>query len=208
MKKRTLLIIFAFILTLTQNLKAQTIILGKQVWSTKNLSLTIFRNGDSIQQAKTNEEWETAITNKQPAWCYYGNSSVNGSKYGIIYNWYAVIDPRGLAPTGYHIPSEIEWRELAVFLGGESIAGKKMKSTSGWKINGNGTNSTGFLGTPGGCRFSDGTFEYLGAFVTFFSTTVSVSGDIVCSSLGCDNDFLDISDKPMDSGYYVRCLKD
>lgn len=201
-------LIFAFILTLAQNTQAQTKVIGKQEWAIKNLNSIVFRNGDTIIQAKTNEEWENALKNKQPAWCYYENNQVNGSKYGKLYNWYAVIDPRGLAPVGYHIPSETEWKELAIFLGGESIAGKKMKSTSGWKF-GNGTNSSGFLGTPGGLRGFEGSFEYLGAFVVYFSTTENASGEIVCGGLGCDNDFLDISTSTSkEYGYYVRCLKD
>ena len=83
-------------------------------------------------EAKTNEEWNQANENKQPAWCYYENDPKNGAKYGKLYNWYAVNDPRGLAPAGWHVPSDAEWTILSDFLGGESTAGKKMKSLSGW----------------------------------------------------------------------------
>jgi uncharacterized protein (TIGR02145 family) len=141
---------------------AQTITIGTQVWSTQNLNVSTFRNGDPIPQAKSDEDWKKAGDNKQPAWCYYENRSiqndpVNGEKYGKLYNWYAVNDPRGLAPKGWHIPTDDEWTKLTNFLGGEDIAGKKMKSTSGWKVNfngnsGNGTNESGFNGLPGGFR--------------------------------------------------------
>lgn len=77
---------------------AQTVTIGTQVWRTKNLDVATFRNGDSIPQAKTNEEWEKAAENQQPAWCYYNNDPANGAKYGKLYNWYAVNDSRGLAP--------------------------------------------------------------------------------------------------------------
>ena len=101
---------------------AQTVTIGTQVWMTKNLDLATFRNGDPIPEAKTDEEWEKAGENKQPAWCYYDNDPANGAKYGKLYNWYAVIDSRGLAPVGYHIPSDADWTKLNDFLGGEGVA--------------------------------------------------------------------------------------
>jgi uncharacterized protein (TIGR02145 family) len=67
---------------------------------------------------KTNEEWMKAGENKQPAWCYYDNDPKNGKKYGKLYNWYAVSDPRGLAPEGWHIPSRQEIDSFEEFLGG------------------------------------------------------------------------------------------
>ena len=110
---------------------AQTVTIGNQTWTTKNLDLATFRNGDAIPQAKTNEEWSAAGRNKQPAWCYYDNDPKNGTKYGKLYNWYAVNDSRGLAPAGYHIPTDEEWTVLHDFLGGTRgylhSAGEKMK---------------------------------------------------------------------------------
>ena len=143
---------------------AQTITIGTQVWMTKNLDVATFRNGDPIPQAKTNEEWEKAGENQQPAWCYYDNDPANGAKYGKLYNWYAVNDSRGLAPSGYHIPSDAEWTILTDFLGGEKVAGTKMKSTDFWADyegnSGNGTNESGFSGLPGGYRYFNGTFTH------------------------------------------------
>ena len=133
---------------------AQTVTIGSQVWMTKNLDVSKFRNGDIIPEAKTEEEWKSAGDNEQPAWCYYNNDPKNGVKFGKLYNWYAVIDPRGLAPRGYHIPTDAEWALLTDYLGGEDIAGTKMKSTSGWSENGNGTNTSGFSGLPGGTSLS------------------------------------------------------
>jgi uncharacterized protein (TIGR02145 family) len=104
--------------------------IGTQTWMTENLNVERFRNGDLISQAKTNEEWERAGKNKQPAWCYYDNDPKNGAKYGKLYNWYAVNDPRGLAPAGWQLPSDAEWTTLGDQLGND--ASKKMKSTSGW----------------------------------------------------------------------------
>ena len=76
---------------------------------TNNLNVDKFRNSDPIPQAKTIAEWEAAGINKQPAWCYYDNDASNGEKYGKLYNWFAVNDTRGLAPIGYHIPTNKEW---------------------------------------------------------------------------------------------------
>lgn len=86
----------------------KTVKIGDQIWMAENLNVEKFRNYETIPEAKTKSEWEEAGENKQPAWCYYDNDPVNGAKYGKLYNWYAVIDPRGLAPSGWHIPNEAE----------------------------------------------------------------------------------------------------
>jgi uncharacterized protein (TIGR02145 family) len=110
--------------------------IGKQIWMVDNLNVETFRNGDFIPQAKTKEEWAKARDNKQPAWCYYNNDSKNGIKYGKLYNGYAVIDPRGLAPKGWRIPSQNEFIYLHTEVVGQNFevskGGKKIKSTSGW----------------------------------------------------------------------------
>ena len=160
MKNRNLLLILLMGLSLALN--AQTVTIGSQVWMSKNLDVAKFRNGDPIPEAKTDEEWEKAGRNEQPAWCYYKNDPANGAKYGKLYNWYAVNDSRGLAPVGYHIPSDAEWTILTDYLGGENVAGTKMKTKSGWVKNGNGTNSSGFSGLPGGNRNNNGTFNNIG----------------------------------------------
>jgi hypothetical protein len=91
--------------------------IGSQVWMTKNLDVATFRNGDPIPQAKTYEEWEKAGENKQPAWCYYDNDPANGAKYGKLYNWYTVADPRNVCPVGWHVPTDAEWTVLTDYLG-------------------------------------------------------------------------------------------
>jgi uncharacterized protein (TIGR02145 family) len=146
----------------------ETVKIGNQVWMTKNLDVDHFRNGDSIIEAKTEKEWVEAGSKKIPAWCYFNNDPNNNEKYGKLYNWYAVNDKRGLAPKGWHIPSNDEFNELIEFLGGTGFAGKKMKSKNGWINNGktlfifpksgNGNNSSGFNGLPGGYRIDDGQF--------------------------------------------------
>ena len=94
----------------------KTVKIGNQVWTSKNLDVATYRNGDVIPQVQDPNAWGTLTTG---AWCYYDNDASNGTKYGKLYNWYAVNDPRGLAPKGYHIPSDAEWTQLCDYLGGD-----------------------------------------------------------------------------------------
>ena len=137
------------------------VVIGTQTWMTFNLDVTNFRNGEEIPEVKSKEEWIAAGEKQQAAWCYYDNDTSNGAKYGKLYNWYAVNDPRGLAPEGWHVPTDQEWTVLSTFLG-DDVAGEKMKSSSGWSDNGNGNNSNGFLGLPGGYRDENGYFGNVG----------------------------------------------
>lgn len=135
--------------------------IGSQVWMKFNLNVDKYRNGDVIPQVQNGAQWAALTTG---AWCYYENNTANGPVYGKLYNWYAVNDPRGLAPQGYHVPSDAEWTTLVTFLGGQSVAGGKMKArTSLWAYpNTNATNSSGFTGLPGGERANNGSFNVIG----------------------------------------------
>jgi uncharacterized protein (TIGR02145 family) len=86
--------------------------IGTQIWMEENLNVAHFRNGDLIFHARTDDEWEFAAKAHKPAWCYYDNDPVNGRECGKLYNFYAVIDKRGLAPLGYHVPSMQEVEKL------------------------------------------------------------------------------------------------
>ena len=142
-----------------ENQNIETIEIGNQIWQTKNLNIDKFRNGDLIPQVIDDEDWEQRTKDGKPAWCYYKNDPENGIKYGKLYNWWAIIDERGLAPEGFHIPSNEEWLELINFLGGMKSAGTKLKALSGWKKDGNGDNSSGFNAIPGGRRYLFGGFD-------------------------------------------------
>ena len=107
--------------------------IGNQIWMKSNLDVETFRNGDSIMQATSFQQWSESMESKQPVWCYYDYDATNGEKWGKLYNWYAVNDPRGLAPVGWHVPSDNEWELLADFLGGTDNAGDKMKITNEWE---------------------------------------------------------------------------
>ena len=182
--------------------------IGSQVWMSRNLGVDYFRNGDEIPHAETAETWQAAGQNKQPAWCYYDNDLKNGEKYGKLYNWYAVNDPRGLAPEGYHIPSDNEWKMLSNYLEGEDVAGKKMKSSSGWGVNFDGTNESGFSGLPGGSRYSNGEFYPIDGYGDWWSSTEANTDDAWYRylSYGSGNVYRNGYDKS--SGFSVRCLRD
>ena len=194
--------------TTTTDTPSNEVTIGTQVWSTKNLNVSTFRNGDPIPEAKTNEEWEKAGKNKQPAWCYYGIDPGNGAKYGKLYNWYAVSDPRGLAPTGWHIPSGKEWTILTDYLGGDSVAGAKMKSKTGWNGNDSATNSSGFSGLPGGARNLVGAFFFIGENGIWWSSTEATGYDAWLRLLSYNYGFVLRTSLNKGGGFSVRCLRD
>ena len=112
----------------------KTISIGKQEWMDSNLAVDTFRNGDAIPEAKTKAAWLKAGKEGKPAWCFYNNDPSNETKYGKLYNWYAVNDPRGLAPEGYQVASDKDWQVLKIFLDDDNNlgAGNKLKSQVGW----------------------------------------------------------------------------
>jgi uncharacterized protein (TIGR02145 family) len=204
----------------------QTVVIGNQTWMAENLNVDRFRNGDIIPEAKTKEEWQKAGDEKQPAWCYYDNDPKNGTKYGKLYNWYAVNDQRGLAPKGWHIPNLKEWDLMEITLDPKS--GMKLKSISGWpnyytankgEINGNGTNESGFNGLPGGSRFyifdwqkneplSD-EFQFIGENTIWWTSTENFNNEVYTRGL-----FYTWEDKVYRDfcykfhGHSIRCVKD
>jgi uncharacterized protein (TIGR02145 family) len=191
--------------------------IGTQEWMTRNLDVDRFQNGVLIPHVESNKEWKKAGENGQPAWCYYANNPENGKKYGKLYNWFAINDPRRLAPEGWHVPSDEEWTILEEFLD-KDIAGHKLKSVEGWeawetkdgkKQNGNGDNSSGFNVLPGGCRNNDGSFDDV-SYNAFFWSATEGDNDLACSrtlyssssNVGrCSYSFKSV-------GASVRCLRD
>lgn len=197
----------------TQNLNsgpdAQTAAkIGTQLWSNKNLNVASFKNGDAIPEVSTKEAWINAGKEGKPAWCYYNDDPKNGEKYGKLYNWYAVTDPRGLAPNGWHIPSDSDWPKLIDHLGGEDVAGTKMKSKDGWQNNGNGNNESEFSGLPGGYRDYNGLFDANGFMGTWWSSTEenTTSAWFYDLNYSYEKAFRKLNLKIY--GYSVRCLRD
>ena len=185
---------------------SQTVTIGSQVWISTNLNVSTYRNGDLIPQEQNKEAWGNLTTG---AWCYYDNDTSNGSEYGKLYNWYAVKDPRGLAPKGYHIPTDAEWTILVSYLGGEYEAGTKMKSISGWADNGNGTNSSSFSGLPGGGRGFSGGFGTIGDGGNWWSSSDEGTDNSAWYRNLISSDG-NVSKHSNDRrvGFSVRCLRD
>jgi uncharacterized protein (TIGR02145 family) len=187
--------------------------IGTQTWMTYNLDVSNFRNGEEIPEVKSAEEWIAAGEKQQAAWCYYDNDASNGSKYGKLYNWYAVNDPRGLAPQGWHIPTDAEWKTLSENLGGEEAAGNLMKSSSGWLEkeagkSGNGTNKSGFTGLPGGYRDSNGNFLSVGNYGLWWSASEVIDSGAYYRVLYYDYSYLMGSNYSKRTGFSVRCVRD
>ncbi len=114
-----------------QNEKPPTTTIGSQTWTTSNLDVDRFRNGDKILEVTSGEQWKKAWDDGTPAWCYYEYKEENGLKYGRLYNWHAVTDPRGLAPEGWHIPKITEWDTLTNYLGSDMVF-TKVVDGKGW----------------------------------------------------------------------------
>ena len=211
-------VIFLSLLTISSFGFAQTVTIGTQVWATKNLDVSTFRNGETIPQAKSDKEWMLAGENKQAAWRYYGNDPKNGSKYGKLYNWYAVNDARGLAPKGWHVPRYEEWRILESFLG-EGEAAQKMKTLNDWKAVDQtmggvpGNNESGFRALPAGAFSVDldietGEFFEIGLSTFYWSATKNYSTIWLYYWFGNLQMDENTDDSRLSWGCSVRCVKD
>lgn len=186
----------------------KTVEINGQVWMAQNLNVSHYRNGDPIRHAATPAEWEDAARKKQGAWCYYRNRSGDGVVYGKLYNWYAVNDPRGLAPEGWKIPSDKDWEELASAFGGKIFAGSNLKATSFWQSSERPVaGRPGFGALPGGYRRNDGRFLFKGINGLYWTSTVFVQGYAWFRNMTDRNAFLFRNDTCMDNGLSVRCVR-
>jgi uncharacterized protein (TIGR02145 family) len=186
-----------------------TIVIGTQQWMNENLDVVTYRNGDVIPQVTDATAWAALTTG---AWCYYNNDVANGTFSGKLYNWYAVNDSRGLAPQGWHVPTDAEWTTLTNKLGGDSAAGGKMKSvgTTGWTTpNTSATNESGFTGLPGGFRISIGLFGDIGYRGFWWSSSENDTTSYAWNR-GLYYDGGNASGRYDDKryGFSVRCLRD
>lgn len=189
-----------------QEPSASTVIIGKQEWMTKNLDVSRFRNGDTIPEAKTVEQWIEAGRNHLPVWCYYNHDATIGRRYGRLYNWYAVTDPRGIAPVGFHVPTDAEWSVLVESVGGYRNAGTVLKASSGWKT-GSGDNVAGFWALPAGIRDDDG-FELEGSFTAWWTTTENDDARAWMRLISAEDQSVNMYCIVKAHGLSVRCVKD
>ncbi|MBM2817187.1 MAG: hypothetical protein HW421_3949 [Ignavibacteria bacterium] len=186
----------------------ESVTIGTQVWMSKNLDVSTYRNGEAIPHVTDQTAWGNLTTG---AWCYYNNDANNGTTYGKLYNWYAVNDPRGLAPAGWHVPSDAEWTTLTTYLGGESVAGGKLKETgtAHWNSPNTGaTNESGFSALPGGWRSNYGAFFYVGNYGYWWSATESDGTNAWLRDLGFDSADIYRDGYSKGDGFSVRCLRD
>jgi uncharacterized protein (TIGR02145 family) len=190
----------------------RTVQMGNQVWFAENLRSSTYRNGDSIPGGLTDEEWASTTSGAQTVYGEGTTAVLEGSadevenleKYGRLYNWYAVNDPRGLCPSGYHVPSDADWQKLVDELGGEEVAGEALKDDRKW----DGTNSSGFSALPGGNRYYVYGYFYLqGDYGDWWSS--SPDGSLAWYRTlysGASNVYRSANDAR--SGFSVRCVRD
>ncbi len=171
-----------------------TIKIGSQEWATEDLKVTKFRNGEDIPLVTNDEDWAELTT---AAYCI-------SPKGNYFYNWYAVNDPRGLAPDGFHVPTDDEWTELIDVLGGEEVAGVAMK-TEEW----GGNNSSGFSASPGGFRYSYlGSFDDGGSLCYWWSSSADGAFNAWSRYLYSDNGYVYRNFDYLRFGFSVRCVQD
>jgi uncharacterized protein (TIGR02145 family) len=207
-----------------------TVLIGEQCWFAENLRSENYENGDAIPSNLSDSEWSSTTSGAvavygEDAGCNNNYSpdidacdpAESLNEYGRLYNWYAVDDIRGLCPSGWHIPSDGEWMTMEMALGmSESEAnsegwrgtdqGTQMKTTYGW-YGGNGTNSSGFSGLPGGQREYSGYFSDAGLDAIWWST--SLDGSLAWARiLNTSYERVKRSDLNRLNGYSVRCVRD
>jgi uncharacterized protein (TIGR02145 family) len=192
----------------------KTVTIGAQVWMAENLKTTKYRNGDPITNVADNTEWENLTTG---GYCTYDDDLNNLNAYGHLYNWYAVNDPRNIAPEGWHVASDSEWTTLNNYLGGGIAAGDKLKETGTihWTVSNTQTNESGFTALPGGFRNNmrlgglKAIYHYsdIGLNGYWWSSTESESISAIIRYFAFDNSLLTLSFLK-NYGCSVRCVKD
>jgi len=188
-----------------------TVVIGTQRWKDANLDISTYRNGDNITYAANATDWNNATSAGLGVWCYYNFDPANNAVYGKLYNWYAVNDSRGLAPLGYHVPTETEWDTFLSYLGGNPGAGGKIKTTgtSLWASPNTGaTNSSGFNGLPGGYTYSGSFYSTATAVGFWWSASQYNSTDAWTYNVSKDDSNIRKSNNSKNFGFSVRLLKD
>ncbi len=182
--------------------------IGNQVWMNQNLNVATFSNGDPIPEVQTEAEWVHAGESGQPAWCYFNNDPSHGAEFGRLYNWYAATDPRGLAPEGWRIPTDDDWNELIVAVGGALSAGTVLKSQTGWSDNGNGSDDFGMNLLPAGGRGGMSGFNGAGRVAVFWSQTSKSRSFALYRVAHTHRTGLFQENDDKMSGFSIRCVKD
>lgn len=199
----------------------QTVTIGTQIWMKENLKVSKYRNGEAIPTNFSDVAW--AVLNSG-AYSIYNNDSANNSIFGKLYNWYSVVDFRGLCPVGWHVPTDHDWNLLTNYLDSSSdttqccnnTAGGKMKSigtlqagTGLWESpNTDASNISGFGGHPGGDRKPNGPFNANGVYGSWWSSTQFSTSDSYYRTLNYNNNYSYRFNASKQYGFSIRCLKD
>ena len=174
----------------------------------ENLKVTRYRNGEPIPNITDNKAWTKL---KKGAICDYDNKPSNSETYGKLYNWYAVSDNRNIAPAGWHVPTDAEWTILTDYLGGEKVAGGKLKETgtTHWtNPNTAATNESGFSALPGGYRSSFGSFLNVGIYGYRWSATEYSTSNAWYRFMSYIDSSVFRIDVYKQDGFSVRCVRD
>ena len=186
-----------------------TVRIGSQLWMVENLKTTHYRNGDLIPNVINDTLWGKKTTG---AYCNYSNDVEYSIIYGRLYNWYAVNDNRNICPEGWHVPTDAEWTLLENYLGGNIIAGGKMKETgiAHWvSPNTGATNESGFTALPGAGRYRDGTFTEIGYFGNWWSSSIDNKMPYaIYRNLTYYDAGIYWGGSNMADGFSIRCLRD
>lgn len=180
-----------------------TIVIGTQTWLQQNLKTSKYRNGDQIYLISDNEKW---ISWQIGAYCWYNNDpETYKNTYGALYNWN--VAKANICPTGYHVPTTVDWKTLIDNLGGVYDAGAKLKEagTVHWlSPNVGATNESGFTALPGGERLAgDGSFILIGKSGIWWA-----SDDSKLINLSTASKVVGESSLPSNFGCSIRCIKD
>jgi uncharacterized protein (TIGR02145 family) len=186
----------------------RTVKIGKQVWMAQNLRVSRYNNGDSIKYIVNDTTWK-AVT--QGAWCFYGNAQFLDPAYGKLYNWYAINDPRGIAPKGWRIPTISDWQQLVDSVGGLDSAGANLKEVSlFWQQANPATNKSGFSARPGGIRGVTSTIGYsenINRLGWYWSSSPANQYIVMCILLFHYNTTVSFGGAPINAGLSIRCIK-
>ena len=190
----------------------KTVTIGTQQWMGENLKTSKYSDGTTIPNITDNTQWQNNTTG---AWAYYNNDAANNAKYGKLYNWYAVSKTtngnKNVCPTGWHVPTDAEWTVLTDYLGGENVAGGKLKEvgTTNWNSpNTEANNVSLFTGLPGGYRYKNGNDYDIGYGGFWWSSTESSTINAWYRVLsGSDGDAYR-SSSSRNYGFSLRCLRD
>jgi len=185
-----------------------SVTIGTQEWMVENLKTTKYNDGSSIPLVTGNAEWEALTT---PGYCWYDNDITNKTPYGALYNWYAVNTGK-LCPTGWHVPTDAEWTTLTTYLGGESVAGGKLKEagTTHWASPNTGAmDEYDFMALPGGGRYGgSGYFSDVGYYGYWWSSTGYDATLAWFRLISCDYEAVGYGSYYKRYGLSVRCVKD